>query len=82
MADSYRPYLIVTKGGQVATGLIARESSDAVFLRTADRAEIRIARGDIVDMRESSISIMPAGLEKTMSARELSDLLEFLYRCR
>jgi hypothetical protein len=39
---------------------------------------VRLARRDIEEMAPSTESLMPAGLEKTMSRQELRDLLEFL----
>ena len=82
VAVDYRPNVIVTTEGQVHTGIIARQTSDAIYLRTAELAEVRISRRKVEDMRQSSASIMPQGLEKTMSTQELSDLLEFLYSLR
>ena len=56
--------------------------SDAVYLRTAQLAEIRIPRGKVEEMHPSNVSIMPKGLEKSMRAQDLSDLLEFLHSRR
>lgn len=78
----FRSYVVTTKDGRSATGMIVRESSEEVFLRTAQLAEIRIARKDIDEMTPSPVSIMPQGLEKILSRQELSDLLEFLYNQR
>ena len=77
-------YLITgpTPDGRTTTGMIVRETADAVYLRTAQLAEVRLARKDIEQMAPSKTSIMPEGLEKTMSRQELSDLLEFLYSQR
>jgi putative heme-binding domain-containing protein len=78
----FRSYVVVTKDGRTVTGMIVRESAEEVFLRTTQLAEIRIARKDIEEMTPSPVSIMPQGLEKTLSRQELSDLLEFLYSQR
>jgi putative heme-binding domain-containing protein len=59
--------------------MIVRESADAIYLRTSDLAEVRVARAQVEEMTPSQVSLMPEGLEKTMSRQELSDLLEFLY---
>ena len=75
-------YAIVTDKGRIHTGIIVRETSDAIYMRTAELAEIRLSRRSVDEMGESSVSIMPDGLEKTMSAQELSDMLEFLFNCR
>ena len=82
IALGYKPYSITTDEGRVHTGVIVRETSDALYLRTAQLAEIRLPRVSVEDIRPSDVSIMPQGLEKSMSAQELADLLEFLYSCR
>jgi putative heme-binding domain-containing protein len=82
IVPDYRQFVIATHSGTVHTGMIAREDADAIYLRTAELAEIRVARGQVADIKESTVSLMPQGLEKTMSAQELSDLLEYLYQRR
>ena len=78
IALGYRGYTIATDDGQVHTGLIVRETSEAIFLRTAQLAEIRIPRSHVEAMQDAHLSVMPQGLEKTMNEQELSDLLAFL----
>ena len=78
----YRSYIVATKDSRLVTGMIVRETSDAIYLRTAELAEIRVARKDVDEITPSKVSIMPEGLEKTMTRQELSDLLEFLYQQR
>jgi putative heme-binding domain-containing protein len=82
IVPEYRSYVVATRNGQLTTGMIVRESAEAIYLRTAQLAEIRIARADVEEMTPSAVSIMPEGLEKTMTRQDLSDLLEFLYRQR
>jgi putative heme-binding domain-containing protein len=78
IAPEFRSYRIAMKSGKFVTGLIVREGSDAVHLRTPDLAEVRVARKDIEAMEPSDVSLMPEGQEKIMSRQELADLLEFL----
>ena len=77
-AREYRPYLILTTEGKVLIGIISQQSADSVTLRTADLKEIRIARDDIDEMKESPTSIMPKGFDKLLSTQELADLLAYL----
>lgn len=77
-ARDYRPYTIATESGKVYTGVVTRQASDAIYLRTAELAEIRIPRKAIEEMRESNTSIMPKGLDTTLTPDELRDLLAFL----
>jgi putative heme-binding domain-containing protein len=80
IAPEFRTYQISTRDGRAFTGLIFRDSTEALYLRTAQLEEVRIARKDVEDVTPSPVSLMPDGLEKTMSRQELRDLLEFLVR--
>jgi putative heme-binding domain-containing protein len=80
IVPEFRSFTLTTRDGKQTTGLIVRESVEALHLRTADLAEVRIAREDIDELTPSTVSLMPDGLEKLMSRQELSDLLEFLVR--
>jgi putative membrane-bound dehydrogenase-like protein len=79
-ARDFEPVNILTTSGKPYSGIISRQTNDAVFLRTTERAEVRIPREEIeVDgISPSKVSIMPQGLDKTLSTGELSDLIEFL----
>jgi hypothetical protein len=39
---------------------------------------VRLKRGDIEAQKPSELSIMPAGLENTISRQELADLVAYL----
>ncbi|MCI0464120.1 MAG: HEAT repeat domain-containing protein, partial [Gemmataceae bacterium] len=82
VVPQFRSYIVATKDGRAVTGMMVRESAEAIYLRTAQLAEIRLARKDVEEMTPSPVSIMPEGLDKAMTRQELSDLLEFLYQQR
>ena len=77
-ARGFRSYIIATDRGKIHTGVITRQTTSSITLRTATLAEIRIPRKSIDVMKESPTSIMPKGLEKTLTAAEIRDLLAFL----
>ena len=81
-ARGFRSYTVVTTAGRVHTGIISRETTDAIWLKTADLVEVRVARVQVEVIKESSTSIMPKGLDKTLSPQELRDLLAFLMNQR
>jgi putative membrane-bound dehydrogenase-like protein len=74
----YEPYVIVTRDGQLHTGIIARQTADSIYLVTADRAEVRIPRSAVDTLERSQVSIMPQGLDAQLSRQELADLIAFL----
>ncbi len=82
IVPGYRAYNVLTVEGKIFSGLIVRQTSDAVYLRAADLSEIRIPRDKIDELHPLDVSIMPKGLDKTMTPQEFADLLEFLYTRR
>ena len=77
-ARGFRSYVIATDAGRIYTGVITRETPQTITLRSTDLAEIRISKSSIEVMKESETSIMPKGLDKTLTRDELRDLLAFL----
>jgi putative heme-binding domain-containing protein len=78
IARGYESQTIRTTDGRTLTGLVVRETTESIYLRTNDQREIRLRRKDIDEQRPSDVSIMPAGLENTMTRQELADLLAYL----
>lgn len=78
LARGFESYNVVTQTGQVHTGLIIRETSSAIVVRTADQKEVTISRTSIDDLQPHSISIMPAGFAETLTTTQLSDLIAYL----
>jgi len=79
---SFEPVVVATKDGRVFSGLLRKDAADEVVLTTAADQEARIARGDVEAIRPGTVSVMPAGLDKQLTRRELADLLAFLKACR
>jgi putative membrane-bound dehydrogenase-like protein len=81
-ARGFEPYVVETKAGKTHTGILARESTDAIYLLTTERVEIRINRDEIETFAPGRVSIMPQGLDAQLSRRELQDLLAYLQSLR
>ncbi|MDB5334717.1 MAG: hypothetical protein JWN70_336 [Planctomycetaceae bacterium] len=75
---SYEPVTIVTTEGKVHNGLIRLETTDEITLATGPKEEVRIPRADIEELRPSTLSIMPAGLDQQLTRQQLADLVAFL----
>jgi putative heme-binding domain-containing protein len=78
----YEPYTITTREGRVYTGIITRETAEAIHLVAADRTETRIPRSAVEAIERSRVSIMPQGLDAQLSRQDLADLLAFLQSLR
>jgi putative heme-binding domain-containing protein len=62
--------------------LIAAESATSVTLKRAEGQTDTVLRQDIEQMASSGVSLMPEGVEKTISIKEMADLLSFLKEWR
>jgi putative membrane-bound dehydrogenase-like protein len=77
-ARGFEPYDVQTDSGKLYTGIMSRETHQAIYLRTIDRNEIRIPRASIEELRAGAVSIMPQGFDKLLGDDQLRDLIAFL----
>ncbi len=73
---NYVSFNVRTKSGDVFNGIVARETRDTVFLRSAE-GDREVRRADIDLMVSTGMSLMPEGLE-SLGAPALCDILTFL----
>lgn len=66
------------KSGDEAYGLVVSDTEDEVVMKDLKGIVSRHKKGEIASRRQLKTSLMPADLQKTMSAQELVDLVEFL----
>lgn len=76
----YVPYRILTVNGNVLTGLKLDGSGagKAMTFQGADGDKFSVDMEDIEQMEPTDQSIMPSGLQESMSVEELRDLIAFL----
>ncbi|MGH8245395.1 MAG: c-type cytochrome, partial [Gammaproteobacteria bacterium] len=74
----YTNYVIITRDGKIHDGLIVSETPGTLTLRRSEGPDETFLRANITQIRSSSVSLMPDGLEQDMSARDVSDLIAFL----
>ncbi len=75
---NYVSYTVTTKDGKSFTGVIASESASGITLRREQNQTDTILRADIDEVTSSGLSLMPEGLEKTVSVQDVADLIRFL----
>lgn len=74
----YSEYVIVTNDGRLLNGLLLAETEDSVTLRQPEGREQSIPRKDIDELRATSKSLMPEGIERDVSVDQMADILAFL----
>jgi putative membrane-bound dehydrogenase-like protein len=75
---NYVNYLVTLKDGRVLTGILASESAASLTLRRAEGQTDVVLRQDVEEVASTGQSLMPEGLEKSISVREMADLLAFV----
>jgi len=78
----YTEFTVQLTDGRVKTGLIASETAAAVTLRRVQGEQDVILRADIESLSGSGRSLMPEGLEKDLTPRDLADLIALLAATR
>jgi putative heme-binding domain-containing protein len=58
--------------------MIASESASSLIFKLPDATERPILRRDITSLKSAGISLMPEGLEATLTERDLADVIAFL----
>lgn len=78
VSHNYESYSVVTDSGNLYTGLLVSQTEEQVVLKDAEGIERTIDQEEIIEMVKQEISLMPADLQKLMTAQELVDLVSYL----
>jgi putative membrane-bound dehydrogenase-like protein len=74
----FEGYRIDMKDGSTLGGIIASKTETDIDLKLPDGSVVSLKTSDIAAMTQLENSMMPAGLQNTMSTEELVDLVEYL----
>ncbi|MBK8505275.1 MAG: c-type cytochrome [Saprospiraceae bacterium] len=75
---NYVAVIIETKSGESFAGWIETESDNSLTLRTSSGSQQSILRSNIKTLTNTGKSLMPDGLEQTMTQKEMIDLISYL----
>jgi len=78
VAPNFMSYSVETKDGRTLDGIIASDAPASVTLKRADAVTETILRQDIAQISGSGLSLMPEGIETSITTEQMSDLLAFL----
>ena len=78
ITQGFTAYTVATKDGRTLTGLVTSETPAGITLKQPLGKEDTILRAEIEEMSASNQSLMPQGLEKSISRQEFADLLAYL----
>jgi len=78
ISHNYETYVVALSSGNTLTGLITNRTPDSITLKGADAIQRKFKRSDIELMRKQNVSLMPADLQKSMTAEQLVDVVEYM----
>mgnify|MGYP001054466645 CR=1 FL=1 len=78
ISHNYESYALLLASGNVVVGIITSETPEAVTIKKADGLVEVIPVSEIEEREKQKISLMPADLQKVMSAQDLVDVVEYL----
>lgn len=74
----YHAYNCQLQNGEQLFGLIAGESASGISLKQLDGKTRNLLRTDIASLVSANVSLMPEGLEASITVEEMADLIAFL----
>jgi putative heme-binding domain-containing protein len=74
----YEAWQLELTSGNEAYGLIVSDTADEIAIKAVGGIVTRYKKTDVRKREQMKLSIMPAGLQQTMTTQELVDLVEYL----
>ena len=71
-----------TRDGQQLVGMIGSETDDEIVMRLIGGIQRRVPKSTITERKRMDASLMPPGLERTMTEADLVHLVEYLSTLR
>jgi putative membrane-bound dehydrogenase-like protein len=78
VSPEFVSYTLVTRDGRLLSGLLAAETPSGVELRRAEGKSDFVLRRDIAELRPTSSSVMPAGLEAELTPLDVRDIIAYI----
>jgi putative membrane-bound dehydrogenase-like protein len=82
LEQSYRSTKVLMDDGRVYNGIVADQSETKMELICNANERRFLSMDEIELVQPSDVSIMPAGLEQSLTLEQLADLIAFLETCR
>ena len=75
--ENYHTMIVLDEDGRTYSGIVVRQTDDALLLRDAEGQEQAVPLASI-EQQQQGVSLMPAGLTDKLTRGELIDLVAFL----
>ncbi len=74
----FQAYVCLLETGEVLSGLLSNETANSLTISQANGMTRTVGRNEIEELRSLGVSLMPEGLEATLSPQDIADLIAFL----
>jgi len=74
----YEGTIVKTRGNDEIVGIVSSETADELTIQQATGVAVTLKKSDIRQRRMQKDSLMPEGLQATLSAQDMADLVEYL----
>ena len=78
ISHNYETFLAMTDDGKTVSGLLVSKTDDELVLKDAGGIVHTLKMADVEEFKKLPTSLMPADLQKLMSAQDLIDVVEYL----
>ena len=82
ISHNYESYVAALADGTLVTGLLISRTPESVTIRNPEAIDRKLAVADIEELKQQTVSLMPADLQKLMTAADLVDVVEYLTTLR
>ncbi len=76
--EGFETFAVTTNDGRALTGFLADQDAQVVVLRCFNGENTNIPRADIDEMRNTGTSLMPEGLLKDLTDKQVRDLFAYI----
>ncbi len=74
----FAAYEVETKDGRSLHGVVKNETATGLSVAQANGLEEKVLRSEIKELRASTLSLMPEGLEQAIAPQDMADLIAWL----
>lgn len=78
ISHNFETHLLLLEDGTSFSGILVSETEQEVSVKTAEAIIRKVPRDEIAAMKKQPVSLMPADLQKSLTAKNLVDVVEFL----
>jgi putative heme-binding domain-containing protein len=78
IAQNYDSYVVETKSSGIVIGVLSAQTPTTITIRREEGNEDVIRRDDVLAMRVTELSAMPADVDQLVTIDQMADLLAFL----